>query len=138
MTQRHFFDTNLLVYMISGDHEKAERAESLVRGGGHVSVQVLNEFAHVGMRKLRLRLDAIEAVMKATVSTCKVHDLTLRDTVNALSLSKRHGFPFYDAVIVASALHAGCTTLWSEDFQHGMKLEGRLTVRNPFRPDRNT
>ncbi|HJU24983.1 MAG TPA: PIN domain-containing protein [Casimicrobiaceae bacterium] len=135
MTPRHFFDTNLLVYMISADPEKADRAERLVRAGGHVSVQVLNEFAHVAMRKLHVPPDGIETVMKATVSTCKVHDLTLRDTVNALSLSRHHGFPFYDAVIVASALHAGCTTLWSEDFQHGMKLEGRLTVRNPFRAD---
>ena len=135
MTPRHFFDTNLLVYMISADREKAERAETLVRGGGHVSVQVLNEFAHVGMRKLRLPLDAIEAVMKATLGTCTVHDLTLRDTVNALSLCGRHGFPFYDAVIVASALRAGCTILWSEDFQHGMKLQERLTVRNPFKPE---
>jgi len=135
MTPRHFFDTNLLVYMISADQEKAERAETLVRGGGHVSVQVLNEFAHVAIRKLRLPLDAIEAVMKATLGTCSVHDLTLRDTVKALSLCGRHGFPFYDAVIVASALRAGCTTLWSEDFQHGMQLDARLTVRNPFRTE---
>ena len=98
-------------------------------------VQVLNEFAHVGMRKLRLPLDAIEAVMKATLGTCRVHDLTLRDTVNALSLCGRHGFAFYDAVIVASALRAGCTTLWSEDFHQGMKLQERLTVRNPFKPE---
>jgi predicted nucleic acid-binding protein len=135
MTPRHFFDTNLLVYMISADHEKAERAEKLVRGGGHVSVQVLNEFANVGIRKLRLPVEAIEAVMKATLGTCRVHDLTLRDTVNALSLCARHRFSFYDAVIVASALRADCTTLWSEDFQHGVKLQGRLTVRNPFKPD---
>jgi predicted nucleic acid-binding protein len=71
--------------------------------------------------------------MKATLGTCRVHDLTLRDTVNALSLCGRHGFAFCDAVIVASALRAGCTTLWSEDFQHGMKLQERLTVRNPFK-----
>ena len=98
-------------------------------------MQVLNEFAHIGIRKLRLPLDAVEAVMKATLGTCRVHDLTLRDTVNALSLRGRHGFAFYDAVIVASALRAGCTTLWSEDFQHGMKLQERLTVRNPFKPE---
>jgi predicted nucleic acid-binding protein len=135
MTPRYFFDTNLLVYMFSADVEKAERAQALLRGGGHVSVQVLNEFAHVGLRKLRLPLDGIEAAMKAALSTCKLHDLTLQDTINALSLTGQHGFPFYDAVIVASALRARCTTLWTEDFQHGMKLQGRLTVRNPFRPN---
>jgi predicted nucleic acid-binding protein len=83
----------------------------------------------------RIYKEAIEAVMKATLGKCRVHDLTLRDTVNALSLCARHRFSFCDAVIVASALRADCTTLWSEDFQHGVKLQGRLTVRNPFKPD---
>lgn len=47
-------------------------------------------------------------------------------------LAARYGFAFYDAVIVASALEAGCTTLMSEDMQDGLVVEARLTVRNPF------
>ncbi len=135
MRPRCFFDTNLLVYTLSADADKAERAHALLRGGGHISAQVLNELVHVGLRKLRLPLAEIEVVMKATLSTCELHDLTLQDTVTAMTLAGRHGLPFYDSVIVASALRAGCTTLWTEDFQHGMKLEGRLTIRNPFQPD---
>jgi len=38
----------------------------------------------------------------------------------------------YDALIVASALEAGCTTLVSEDMQDGRVIDGRLTIRNPF------
>lgn len=132
MTPRSFFDTNLLVYTLSNEVEKAERARALLRGGGHISVQVLNEFAHVALRKLRLRVAEIEMVMKAALSTCELHNLELPDTVAALTLADRHGFSFYDALIAASALRAGCATLWTEDFQHGMKLEGRLTIRNPF------
>ncbi len=48
-------------------------------------------------------------------------------------MAARHGFSFYDALIVASALEAGCTTLLSEDMQDGLVVEGRLTLRNPFR-----
>lgn len=130
-----FFDTNVLIYTLSADTVKAGRAQSLLRSGGHISVQVLNEFAHAGLRKLKLPLVEIEAVMKATLLTCDLHDLKLGDTVAALTLAGRHGFPFYDSVIAASALRAGCTTLWTEDFQHGMKVEGKLTIRNPFRTE---
>lgn len=128
-----FFDTNLLVYTLSAETVKAERALSLLRSGGHISVQVLNEFAHVGLRKLKLTIAEIEAVMKATLLTCDLHDLKLGDTVAALALVERHGFPFYDALIAVSALKAGCSTLWSEDFQDGMKVDGKLTIRNPFK-----
>ena len=127
-----FFDTNVLIYTLSAGTAKAERAQSLLRGGGHISVQVLNEFAHAGLRKLKLPVAEIETVMKATLLTCDLHDLKLADTVAALALAERHGFPFYDSVIAASAMRAGCTTLWTEDFQHGMKVGGRLTIRNPF------
>jgi predicted nucleic acid-binding protein len=47
-------------------------------------------------------------------------------------LAERYGFSTYDAMIVASALHAGCDTLWSEDMQDGMVIEENLRIVNPF------
>jgi predicted nucleic acid-binding protein len=38
-----------------------------------------------------------------------------------------------DAMIAASALHADCDTLWSEDMQDGIVLDDRLRIVNPFR-----
>jgi predicted nucleic acid-binding protein len=35
-------------------------------------------------------------------------------------------------MIAASALHAGCDTLWSEDMQSGMTLKEGLRIVNPF------
>ena len=52
----------------------------------------------------------------------------------AVAISTKHGFNFYDSLIIASALEAGCTTLMTEDMQHGQVIEGRLTICNPFRP----
>src|SRR5207342_216037 len=49
-----FFDSNVLLYLASGDRAKADRAEDLVRAGGVISVQVLSEVANVARRKMRL------------------------------------------------------------------------------------
>jgi predicted nucleic acid-binding protein len=49
-----FFDTNVLVYIASGDATKADRAEVAVAAGGAISVQVLNELANVARRKMRM------------------------------------------------------------------------------------
>ena len=62
-----------------------------------------------------------------------VHPLTLEIHETGLALAERYGLSTYDAMIAASALDAGCETLWSEDMQHGMKLDEGLRIVNPFR-----
>ncbi len=47
-------------------------------------------------------------------------------------IAEKLGCNIYDALVVASALEAGCSVLYSEDFQDGQRIEGKLTVRNPF------
>ncbi len=54
MNDRVFFDTNVLLYLLSGNAARANRAEALIAGGGVVSVQVLNEFASVTSKKLHM------------------------------------------------------------------------------------
>ena len=63
---------------------------------------------------------------------CPVRPLTVEVHDRARALAARYGVPFYDALIAASALDAGCTTLWSEDFQDGQLLEDSVRIRNPF------
>jgi predicted nucleic acid-binding protein len=133
MNGKVFFDTNVLVYIVGQKDERTATAESLVANGGVVSVQVLNELASVSHRKLRLSwpdivdaLDAIRVLCPAPVPlTTDTHDAALR-------IADKYGFSFYDALIAAAALEAGCATLYSEDFQSGQVIEGRLTVHNPF------
>ena len=50
----------------------------------------------------------------------------------AAALAIRYQLSPWDALIVASALLAGCDSLYSEDFQHGQVFDERLTVLNPF------
>ncbi len=128
-----FFDTNVLVYIASGDPAKADRAEATVAAGGAISVQVLNEFTNVARRKMRLSWSDTHAFLTTLRGLLTVHPLTIETHETGLRLAERYGFATYDAMIVASALQAGCDTLWSEDMQHGMTLDGGLRIANPFR-----
>lgn len=128
-----FFDTNVLVYIASGDATKADRAEAAVAAGGAISVQVLNELANVARRKMRMSWAETRAFLDLLRSLFAVHPLTVAIHETGLELAERYGLSPYDAMIAASALHAGCDTLWSEDMQHGMTLDGGLRIANPFR-----
>ena len=133
MSDRAFFDTNVLVYIVGQKDERTAKAEALVANGGVVSVQVLNELASVSHRKLGMSWEAIGGALAAIRDLCPSPIPLTLDTHGAgLRIAAKYGFHFYDALIAAAALEAQCATLYSEDFQDGQLLEGRLTVRNPF------
>lgn len=132
-----FLDTNVLIYLLSSDERKADRAESLLAEGGTVGVQVLNEFANVARRKLNMAWAEIGEVLSLIGSRCEVKPLTLDVHREALLLAPRFQLAWYDALIVGAALDAGCELLYSEDMQDGLAVAsprtgGQLTVRNPF------
>jgi predicted nucleic acid-binding protein len=105
----------------------------LIQQGGTISVQVLNEFASAARRKLGRSWPDIAASLAALQVLCPDPlPLTVANHESALVLAEREQLNFYDALIVASALQAGCTTLPSEDMQNGRTFDGRLTIRNPF------
>jgi predicted nucleic acid-binding protein len=128
-----FFDTNVLVYLASGDTAKADRTEAVIAEGGSISVQVLNELANVARRKMQMSWDETHAFLDMLRGLLTVHPLTVEIHETGLRLAERYGFSIYDAMIAASAVDAGCDTLWSEDMQHGMALEEGLRIVNPFR-----
>lgn len=127
-----FFDTNVLVYTATSDAIKKQRAADCLLRGGLASVQVLNEFVHVARQKLRHDWPQIElAISLFRTSLDDIVPITLRAHANAVLLARDHRLHIYDALIVASALEAGCDTLFSEDLQHGRNF-GSLTIVNPF------
>jgi predicted nucleic acid-binding protein len=127
-----FFDTSILLYLLSGDVAKAERVETLVAEGGSVSVQVLNEFAAVARGKLALSFGDIREILATVREVCQVQPLTAETHDRALLVAERYKFSIYDSAIVASALLASCKTLYAEDLQHHQRIEQQLTVINPF------
>ena len=129
---RPFVDTNVLLYLLSDDVDKAERAEALLGSRIVISVQVLNEFANVARRKLGLPWPEVEQALIDIRRFASVQPLVLDTHERGVALAKRYQLSVYDAMIAAAALEAGCTTLASEDFSAGQRFENRLTVRNPF------
>ena len=129
---RPFVDTNVLLYLLTDDAAKAERAEALLSSRIVISVQVLNEFANVARRKLGLPWPDVEQALVDIRRFANVQPLLLDTHERGVALAKRYQLSVYDAMIAAAALEAGCTTLASEDFSAGRRIEGRLTIRNPF------
>ncbi|MES2538935.1 MAG: PIN domain-containing protein [Pseudomonadota bacterium] len=130
-----FFDTNVILYLLSADAIKADRAEELIAIGGMVSVQVLNEFASIARRKLDMTWPEIREILAQIRAVCPVAPVSVDTHDRALQVAERYGVSWYDALIVAAALLADCTTLYSEDMQHGQIFERQLTICNPFKVD---
>jgi len=128
-----FFDTNVIVYAFQAGAHKQEAALSLLVGGGVTSVQALNEFASVARRKLGFGWTEIkEAVASICVLLPDPVPLRLQTHVRAVQMAERFNFSIYDGLIVAAALEAGCSVFYTEDMQHGRKIDG-LVINNPFR-----
>ena len=133
MSDRAFFDTNILVYTLGQRDDRTPAADALLASGGVVSVQVLNELASVAYRKLRMSGPDVTAALAAIKVLCPSPiPITVETLDAALRLAVRHGYHIHDALIVAAALEGECSILYSEDLHDGQVIEGRLTIRNPF------
>lgn len=126
-----FLDSNVVLYLLSGDAAKADRAQALLEAGGVVSVQVLNEVTSVCLRKLRMPWPEVDALLLAVKAACEVLPLTVASHEKAVDVAKRFQLSFYDANILATALISGAEVLLSEDMQSGMLIDG-LLIQNPF------
>jgi predicted nucleic acid-binding protein len=138
MSARIFLDSNILVYAFGTQKgltpdPRTEIAERIVIEGGAISVQVLNEFAQVCSRKVRLDWDEIRGRLETIKELCDpAVPITLDIHEAAVVLSSRFGFSVYDSLILAAAKRAGCKTVYSEDMQHGQDVDG-VRIVNPFR-----
>jgi predicted nucleic acid-binding protein len=129
----NFFDSNVLLYLQSGDPWKAERAEKALRDGGAISVQVLNEIASVSLRKFRLSWPETRRMLETLRDLLTIHPIDVETHELGLSIGQRHQLNIYDAMILAAAIQANCDQVWSEDMQDGLVVNRTLTVFNPFR-----
>lgn len=127
-----FLDSNIILYLLSADAVKADKAEAIIAGGGVISVQVLNEVTSVCRRKLKMPWGDIEAVLAAVKSACAIIPLTITTHETAMKIAQRYDISFYDANICAAAILSGSKILVSEDMQDGMSIDG-VIIQNPFR-----
>lgn len=139
MSDRFFLDTNVFAYSLDKSAPiKATRAADLIRTAvetriGIISYQVVQEFLNVVLRKSVVTMSHIdaehylEAIFRPLLRVFPSQGLYVR----ALHLAHRHKLPWYDSLIVASAIEGQCAVLFSEDFQHGQEF-GNLRIENPF------
>jgi len=132
MNAKPFLDTNILIYAFASNDPRSEEAEALLAAGGMISIQVLNEFVNVSRRKLRREWPEIEEALSVlrTILDPPI-PLTIEIHEAAVGLARNSGFSFYDSLIIAAAIRAGCRILYSEDMQDGQTVDG-MTLRNPF------
>jgi len=128
-----FFDTNVLIYSIAQNDPRSMQAETLLAAGGRVGVQQLNEMASVTRRKMGMPWPEIREALDAILTLCPTPvAITLATHQSALEIAERYGYGIYDALVLAAALQSKCRIIYSEDFQDGQLIEGKVTVRNPF------
>lgn len=127
-----FIDTNVLLYLLSADAAKADRAEAVVRTDSLISVQVLNELTSVARRKLALSWETVNEIIELIRSLCPVEPLTIQTHDQGRTVAQRYQLNIFDAMIAASALNAGCEILYSEDMHDGLLIEERVQICNPF------
>ena len=133
---RVFIDTNVFVYLYSGDEsdKKAAAMAALGNGAACVTTQVLGELAQVLTKKFRLPTTTAQAVLHEVINACEVHPVTPELVFDALRLREQYRYGFYDSLIIAGARMTGSLILYSEDMQHGQVIDGALTIQSPFIP----
>lgn len=126
-----FLDTNILIYALGEAGPKSDLALAAIEAGGVVSVQVLNEMAHVLRRKRGADWGAVADILDLTRRLLTVVPLSVEAQAAAIDVARATGYSVWDSAIIAAAEEAGCRTLLSEDMSDGHRLRG-LTIRNPF------
>lgn len=127
-----FLDSNILVYAYSDD-ARVLRARQLLGADYVLAVQTLNEFAHVARRKLQMSWESIGQASRNLGENAELVAPTLRvDHETSLDLARSYNLQLFHALMLAIALRAQCTTFYSEDMHHGLVIEDRLKILNPF------
>lgn len=139
MSVENFLDTNLFIYQLeSEDEAKAKIANQIIRtgietGNACISFQVVQECLNTMVRKAQICLSKEQTVQYLDASLSPLlrvyPNVSLYRT--SLNIQSRYQYSFYDSLIIAAALEAGCKILYSEDMQHGQSIE-QMTIRNPF------
>ena len=132
MIEKPFADTNILIYLLENNQEKAQRSKTIIDTKPVISTQVMHEMVNVLLGKFQWTVEETDAAVQLFASQLPIVSNGLDAIRQALNMKNKYRFSWWDALIVAAALEAGCTTLWSEDMRHGLVVQDRMIIRNPF------
>jgi len=133
--ERVFVDSNIVLYALEADQQKHETAWNLLFTKPYISLQVINECSNVLNRKRQWPPEDVAQTMERVLQFVTVEPTDIATVRSAWKVQARYRFSYFDSLIIAAALAADCSTLYSEDMQHGQVIGGRLTISNPFLAD---
>ncbi len=130
-----FLDTNILVYAYSEDDpQKREVARSLISSGEvMIGTQVLQEFANIAHKKLKVNWEEIQATIEELSSKIPLWINSDETIKKACQIAAKYGYSFYDSLIISAALESQSAVLFSEDMHGGQTIENQLEIVNPFK-----
>ena len=134
MPDKVFIDTNVLIYGYSEDepNKRQQAIDCVLSAEAWISTQVLNETINVLKRKFSLSYSQIREAVQEISKGFPIVLVSVNTIEMALNLAERYQYSYFDSLILASALEAGCQILYSEDLQDGQRIENQLTIVNPF------
>ena len=135
MNDKCFVDTNVLLYLLSDDVRKKSISKELLLQYPVISLQVINELSNVCLRKFKLSSEQLLLALNGIERFTKISQSSISTTRKAIQLQSRYRLQYYDSLIVAAALESDCNVLYSEDMQHGLVIDQRLSIVNPFVSD---
>jgi predicted nucleic acid-binding protein len=126
-------DTNVLIYNhgIDGD-AKQLIADSLLDNVPVISTQVISEYLNIIKKISKMNKSDLLRMCAEWLEDCKIQPVSLSTIKLAYHLVQKYDFQLFDSIIVASALEAECDILYSEDMHHGLIVEDKLKILNPF------
>jgi predicted nucleic acid-binding protein len=137
MNDRIFVDSNVWLYAFvlrPGEDGKHARALALVEAVNRytISTQVVAEVSVNLLKKANMPESDLLSVVEGLYRRCRVMETGLECHRRASRLRAAHGFSYWDSLILAAALEARCSTLYSENMQHGQVVDKSLTILNPL------
>lgn len=130
-----FIDTNVLIYAYSSDEiEKKSAVQKLFENEQKIiiSTQVINEFINVMRKKRAVPIEILQEAVRELTSIFTISLVTIETINQALQISQKYKYSYFDSLIIASAVENSCSELYSEDMHHKHMVSNALVILNPF------
>lgn len=133
MKNRFFFDSNILLYVfMDQDDRKNQIAAELIKDGGVISYQIINEVSLNLIKKAFYSEAETESTVKLMFDFFELADFSKSQILLASQIRSQLKISFWDSIVLSSSVSASCPVLYSEDMQSGLTIMGTEII-NPFK-----
>jgi predicted nucleic acid-binding protein len=136
MSEKSFLDSNIIIYLYSNDEPvKKSISEKFLDDSENIiiSTQVLNEFIHVFRHKRKIDTESIRKAVRELAELFTIAQITTLTIENALNITHKYNYSYFDSLIVASAIENHCSVLYTEDMHDTHLIEKTVRIVNPFK-----